>query len=81
VDFSNVIVVMTSNMGAQIIAQLPAHLKGSEPDVQESIMEVVRRTLNPELINRIDECVVFNRLQREHMDQIADMAIRQMDTR
>jgi ATP-dependent Clp protease ATP-binding subunit ClpB len=81
VDFSNVIVVMTSNMGAQVIAQLPAHLKGSEPDVQEAIMEVVRRTLSPELINRIDECVVFNRLQREHMDQIADIGIKEIAER
>ena len=81
VDYSNVIVVMTSNMGAQVIAQLPAHLKGSEPEVQESIMEAVRRTLSPELINRIDECIVFNRLQREHMDQIADIGIKEMAER
>lgn len=75
VDFSNVIVVMTSNMGAPLIAELPPHLKGSEPEVVDSIMEVVRRTLSPELLNRIDETVVFNRLQRDHMDQIADIGI------
>ena len=34
-------------------------------------MDVVRHTLSPELLNRIDETVVFNRLQREHMDKIA----------
>ena len=67
VDFSNVIVVMTSNLGAPIIAELPSHLMGSEPEVQESIMTVVRKSLSPELINRIDETVVFNRLQRDHM--------------
>lgn len=67
VDFSNVIVVMTSNLGAPIIADLPSHLMGSEPEVQESIMAVVRKALSPELINRIDETVVFNRLQRDHM--------------
>jgi ATP-dependent Clp protease ATP-binding subunit ClpB len=71
VDFSNVIVVMTSNLGAQTIAQLPSHLKGSEPEVNEPIVQVVRQTLSPELINRIDEIVVFNRLQRDHMDAIA----------
>eukprot|EP00804_Cyclotella_cryptica_P018613 CCRYP_011414-RA/>CCRYP_011414-RA protein AED:0.06 eAED:0.06 QI:43/1/1/1/1/1/4/139/963 len=75
VDFRNVIVVMTSNIGANVIAGLPPELKGSEPAVQETIMEVVRSTLSPELLNRIDETVVFNRLQRENMDQIAKIHV------
>lgn len=75
VDFRNVIVIMTSNLGAQVIANLPEHMKGSEPQAVESIMEVVRHTLSPELLNRIDETVVFNRLQRENMDAIAKMQI------
>jgi ATP-dependent Clp protease ATP-binding subunit ClpB len=78
VDFSNVIVVMTSNMGARVIAELPSNLRGSEPEVHEQIMDVVRHTLSPELINRIDETIVFNRLQREHMDQIAQMGIEEI---
>lgn len=81
VDFSNVIVVMTSNMGAQVIAELPSHLKGNEPDVKESIMDVIRKTLSPELLNRIDETVIFNRLQREHMDQIAEINIEEIAKR
>eukprot|EP00816_Leptocylindrus_hargravesii_P010465 CAMPEP_0196802480 /NCGR_PEP_ID=MMETSP1362-20130617/2080_1 /TAXON_ID=163516 /ORGANISM="Leptocylindrus danicus, Strain CCMP1856" /LENGTH=766 /DNA_ID=CAMNT_0042173787 /DNA_START=763 /DNA_END=3064 /DNA_ORIENTATION=- len=75
VNFRNTIVVMTSNMGAEVIAQMPAHLKGTEPQVQDAIMEVVRHTLSPELLNRIDESVVFNRLQREHMDKICEIGI------
>lgn len=71
VDFRNVLVVMTSNIGANVIAELPPELTGTEPAVKENIMNVVRGTLSPELINRIDETVVFNRLQRENMDQIA----------
>eukprot|EP00980_Cylindrotheca_fusiformis_P013675 scaffold3515_cov126-Cylindrotheca_fusiformis.AAC.24 len=81
VDFSNVIVVMTSNLGAQNIAELPPHLKGSEPEVQESILQVIRQNLSPELINRIDETIVFNRLQREHMDAIAELGISEIATR
>lgn len=50
VDFRNVTVVMTSNIGANVIAELPPELTGSEPAVQESIMEVVRGTLSPELL-------------------------------
>mmetsp|Transcript_13912 Transcript_13912/g.20633 ORF Transcript_13912/g.20633 Transcript_13912/m.20633 type:complete len:280 (-) Transcript_13912:513-1352(-) len=75
VNFRNTIVVMTSNMGAEVIAQMPAHLKGTEPQVQDAIMEVVRHTLSPELLNRIDESVVFNRLLREHMDKICEIGI------
>ena len=81
VDFSNVLLIMTSNMGAQVIAELPAHIQGNEPQVHESIMHVVRQTLSPELINRIDETVVFNRLQREHMDQIVDIGLDQIAKR
>lgn len=81
VDFSNVIVVMTSNMGANIIADLPSNVKGSEREVQDQIMNVVRQTLSPELINRIDETVVFNRLQRDNMDQIADIGLEEIAKR
>ena len=81
VDFRNVIVVMTSNIGANVIAELPEHLMGSEPAVQDSIMEVVRGTLSPELLNRIDETVVFNRLQRENMGQIAKINLEAISKR
>jgi ATP-dependent Clp protease ATP-binding subunit ClpB len=73
VDFRNVIVVMTSNIGASVIADLPPELTGNEPTVREALMEVVRGTLSPELLNRIDETVIFNRLQRENMGQIANI--------
>lgn len=81
VDFRNVIVIMTSNLGASVIAELPEHLRGSEPQVQEVINEVVRQNLSPELINRIDETVVFNRLMRSNMDTITDMGIREIAKR
>ncbi|KAL3938610.1 MAG: hypothetical protein SGARI_001676 [Bacillariaceae sp.] len=60
-------------MGASLIAEMPSHVKGSEPEVKDAIMDVVRNTLSPELLNRIDETVVFNRLQRENMDKIAEI--------
>jgi ATP-dependent Clp protease ATP-binding subunit ClpB len=81
VDFRNVIVVMTSNLGAPLIAELPPELSGSEPAVQESIMEVVRGTLSPELLNRIDETVVFNRLQRENIGRIAEIQLGEISQR
>jgi hypothetical protein len=76
-----VIVIMTSNLGAHILSELPAEFLGSEPQVQDSIMEVVRSTLSPELLNRIDETVVFNRLQRDNMARIAEIGIQQIAER
>jgi ATP-dependent Clp protease ATP-binding subunit ClpB len=81
VDFRNVIVIMTSNIGAHLIQQLPESMKGSEPEAVKAIMEIVRSTLSPELLNRIDETVVFNRLQRENMDVIAAMGIQEIAKR
>eukprot|EP00560_Eucampia_antarctica_P004642 CAMPEP_0197838366 /NCGR_PEP_ID=MMETSP1437-20131217/35929_1 /TAXON_ID=49252 ORGANISM="Eucampia antarctica, Strain CCMP1452" /NCGR_SAMPLE_ID=MMETSP1437 /ASSEMBLY_ACC=CAM_ASM_001096 /LENGTH=280 /DNA_ID=CAMNT_0043446225 /DNA_START=26 /DNA_END=868 /DNA_ORIENTATION=- len=81
IDFRNVLVVMTSNMGAEVIAQLPSHMQGNEPEAHDAIMEVVRHTLSPELLNRIDETVVFNRLQREHMDKIALLGLNDISQR
>jgi ATP-dependent Clp protease ATP-binding subunit ClpB len=81
VDFRNVIVIMTSNLGAPIIAELPPEMLGSEPEVQDAIMDVVRHTLSPELLNRIDETVVFNRLQRDNMDTIAAMGVKEIAKR
>lgn len=81
VDFRNVIVIMTSNLGAHVLSELPAEYTGSEPPVQEAIMGVVRQHLSPELLNRIDESVLFNRLQREHMDTIADIGLQDIARR
>jgi len=78
VDFRNVIVVMTSNIGADVLSNLPAQYQGNEPDVQAAMMDVVRKTLSPELLNRIDESIIFNRLQREHMDKIATIGLNKL---
>lgn len=64
-----------------MISELPPEMKGTEPQVQEAIMDVVRHTLSPELLNRIDESVVFNRLQRDQMDQIAEMNLKEVAER
>lgn len=62
--------VMTSNMGAEVVRDLPDTYKGNEPEVQTAMMDIVARTLSPELLNRIDEKIIFNRLQRQHMNVI-----------
>ena len=81
VDFRSTIIVMTSNMGSEIISNLPEDKLGSEPEVEESIMDVVRKHLSPELLNRIDETVIFNRLQPEHMADIVDIQLEKLKIR
>ena len=70
VDFRNVLVVMTSNIGAEVLSGLPSNYKGNETEVESVIMGTVEKTLSPELLNRIDETILFNRLQRENISQI-----------
>ncbi len=73
VDFTNTIVVLTSNLGSQFIAALPdgADVKQAEPQV----MEVVRQAFRPEFLNRLDEIILFHRLAPEHMGAIVDIQV------
>ncbi|MFE3455599.1 ATP-dependent Clp protease ATP-binding subunit [Nonomuraea sp. NPDC059194] len=68
VDFTNTIVIMTSNIGAHLIMQ------GGE-DVRERLMDLLKSTLKPELLNRIDEVIIFSRLESEQLRQIVDLLL------
>ncbi len=73
VDFSNTIIILTSNLGSEYLA----NLKEGEPSdsVREEVMEVVRRAFRPEFLNRLDEIILFNRLQKEQMSEIVTIQI------
>lgn len=73
VDFKNTMIIMTSNLGAEILAELPEEAPSSE--AREEVMRVVRHSFAPELLNRIDEIVIFNRLSHKDMDAIVDVQI------
>jgi ATP-dependent Clp protease ATP-binding subunit ClpB len=68
VDFKNTIIILTSNMGSEILASLPQDVDSE--DVKEQVMNVVRQKLRPEFINRLDEIILFHKLTRPMMDQI-----------
>ncbi|MDQ3926514.1 MAG: AAA family ATPase [Actinomycetota bacterium] len=70
VDFKQTVIIMTSNMGAE---RIQAHARRNESfeELKEDMMQILRRTLRPEFLNRIDEVIVFKALTRE---QIADIA-------
>jgi len=73
VDFRNTVVVMTSNLGSQIIQEIA----GEEhyPQMKAAVMEIVGQHFRPEFINRLDELVVFHPLQRSQIRAIANIQI------
>ncbi len=73
VDFTNTIIVLTSNLGSQFIAALPDG-EGVET-VEQQVMDVVRGHFRPEFLNRLDEIILFHRLAQEHMGGIVDIQV------
>lgn len=73
VDFSNTIVILTSNLGSQFLTNLPdgAAVETVEPQV----MDVVRAHFRPEFLNRLDEIILFHRLAADHMAPIVDIQV------
>jgi ATP-dependent Clp protease ATP-binding subunit ClpB len=73
VDFRNTIIVLTSNLGSDILAQLP---EGEIPPLAAAqVMRVVRERFRPEFLNRLDEIVLFRRLQRADMASIVNIQL------
>ena len=73
VDFTNTIIILTSNLGSQYLAGL-----GEEQDssaVEPQVMEVVRSHFRPEFLNRLDEIILFHRLSASHMGPIVDIQV------
>ncbi|WP_425403105.1 ATP-dependent chaperone ClpB [Hwanghaeella sp.] len=73
VDFKNVLIVMTSNLGSEFLAN-----QGDGEDVEAvrpMVMDVVRSAFRPEFLNRLDEILLFRRLSREHMTGIVDIQL------
>ena len=77
VDFRNTIIVMTSNMGAEYLAGLQEG--ETVEDVRPQVMDVVRRHFRPELLNRIDEIILFHRLGRAQMNAIVRIQLERLD--
>ncbi|MGE0415288.1 MAG: ATP-dependent chaperone ClpB [Acetobacteraceae bacterium] len=73
VDFKNTIIVLTSNLGSQILAAQPEGEPASM--VQGEVMAVVRQHFRPEFLNRLDEIILFRRLQRADMGAIVDIQL------
>ncbi len=82
VDFSNCVVIMTSNLGSPLIAQLPDHpSEGQEQSVREAVMQELRQHFRPEFLNRIDDVILFQRLNRAQIERIVELQLRQLGER
>ncbi len=73
VDFRNALIVLTSNLGGDILANQPTGQDSSA--VRGQVMEVVRGAFRPEFLNRLDEIILFHRLSRDHMAGIVDIQL------
>jgi ATP-dependent Clp protease ATP-binding subunit ClpB len=71
VDFSNVVLIMTSNLGSQYLIEV------GEPEevMREQVMAAVRESFKPEFLNRLDEVLVFHRLTRDDIAKVADLQV------
>ncbi len=73
VDFKNTLIIMTSNLGGEILAAQP---EGQDSDVvRDQVMQVVRAAFRPEFLNRLDETLLFHRLTRAQMGGIVDVQL------
>ncbi|GAB4387399.1 MAG: ATP-dependent Clp protease ATP-binding subunit [Thermodesulfovibrionales bacterium] len=81
VDFRNTVIIMTSNLGARVIDKATplGFQKASEEDtykqIKESVLNELKKTFNPEFLNRVDEQVVFHPLSKHHLHEIIDLLI------
>ncbi len=79
VDFRNTIIVMTSNLGSELIQEIAQH--GDYFEMKKAVLEVVGKHFRPEFMNRIDETVVFHPLDKEQIKSIAEIQFARLRSR
>ena len=76
VDFRNTLIILTSNLGADVLANQPEGQDSSA--VRAQVMDVVRASFRPEFLNRIDEILLFHRLSRADMTGVVDIQLQRL---
>ncbi|WP_373650072.1 ATP-dependent chaperone ClpB [Schlesneria sp. DSM 10557] len=79
VDFTNTIIVMTSNIGSQTIMDLAG--KEDDHEIQRRVLQALRKEFLPEFLNRIDEVIVFHPLTKNEIRQIVDLQLVRLEKR
>jgi ATP-dependent Clp protease ATP-binding subunit ClpB len=86
-SFKNAILIMTSNIGSQYIAQMGSlgflgdREKGEAADLKAKVMEALKENFRPEFLNRIDEIVIFNYLDKENIKKIVELELQKVTKR
>jgi len=78
VDFKNTVIVMTSNLGSHLIMQMVGQPTSV---IRDAVWGEVKQHFRPEFLNRIDETVVFHALDRQHIESIAKIQLKMLETR
>jgi ATP-dependent Clp protease ATP-binding subunit ClpB len=81
IDFKNTIIILTSNLGAEFLANQPEGESTISSKVRDAVMQTVRQEFRPEFLNRLDEILVFNRLQKVDMAQIVTIQLQHLAKR
>jgi ATP-dependent Clp protease ATP-binding subunit ClpB len=79
VDFKQTLIILTSNLGARALSELPDGADASA--AKREVMEAVRAHFRPEFLNRLDEQIIFDRLNRADMSGIVDIQLRRLEQR
>ena len=79
VDFKQTLIVLTSNLGTQVLSELPDGMDSTE--ARRDVMDAVRGHFRPEFLNRLDETIIFDRLNRQDMDGIVDIQLARLQSR
>jgi ATP-dependent Clp protease ATP-binding subunit ClpB len=79
VDFKNVVVIMTSNVGSQYITDLED--EKDEEAMRNRVLESLRSQFRPEFLNRVDDIIIFHRLSREQIKLIVDIQLKRLQKR
>ena len=78
VDFRNTVIIMTSNLGSQIIQEMAGQ---QFEEVREAVMDVLRDHFRPEFLNRVDEVIVFRPLTQDQLAAIVEIQLRRLEKR
>jgi len=81
VNFTNTVIIMTSNIGSQYILELGGSDETSYRQMKDMVLQALRMHFRPEFLNRIDEIIVFRPLNREQLRKIVDLQIERLATR
>ncbi len=74
VDFKNTVIIMTSNIGSQFITEECERARSTSP----LVMEALRQHFRPEFLNRVDEIIIFDRLNEEDLKKIVEIQLRRL---